>query len=363
MNRSDLNRIRSHRGFPALSLRLPTHRRMPGARQDPTRLKNLVRRAGLALQEKGVTGAVVQDYLRRLEAFQRNLDYRYLEEGLCVFVSPERLEAVMLPEKVEEAVVVGETFLTRDLVRLLNRQPRYSLLVLSEKTARWFKGWGRQLVEDTGSPFPMADTAHPAAPPEGFNKGVDPQTHSNERLRVFLRRVAEAVSTRQDAEKDAGWFLAGVERLRSFYIAVSGGTPPSGQVDGNLDRAGTHQLWEAVAPEVETWQRSRRQDILDRFDALKGTREGIAGLEKVGEAAVMGKVEILLLENSYVIPGTFDRQTGKVQRHDGPREESAQEDVVDQVLETVIGRGGEVVFYRDGRLALAGAPIGAILRF
>jgi hypothetical protein len=39
----------------------------------------------------------------------------------------------------------------------------------------------------------------------------------------------------------------------------------------------------------------------------------------------------------------------------------APDDVVDEIVETVMERGGSVVFYQDGRLA--GASIGAILRY
>ncbi len=361
MNRDDLRRLQAHRGFPALSLRLPTHRKLPDSLQDPTRLKNLLRQAEKALIEKDVPGAVVHEYVNRLERFHKNLDYRHLDQGLCVFVAGDRIESVMIPEPVEESVVVGETFLTRDLVRVLNRMPRYHLLVLSEKATRLYEGWGRRLREQTAGPFPMTHDEGDDEPPEGFNRGVDPKMHANERLKVFLNKVASAAQAHANAHR-LPLFLAGVDRLRSFHGEVAGSQPLAGEVEGNFDRSGEHELAEALSPVLEEWLQSRRQEVLDRFDAVKGTRSGVTGLQDVGKAAVMGRVDTLLLESGYAEPGSFDRSTGEAILSSGNGALGA-DDVVDEIVETVMERGGDVVFYRDGRLAGAGAPIGAILRF
>ena len=362
MDLHELRRLQSYRGFPALSLRLPTHRKMPEAMQDPTRLKNLIRRAEGALLKNNVAGSLVHDYVHRLERFHRNLDYRHMDRGLCVFVAPDHLESILIPEPVEEAVVVGETFLTRDLVRLVNRMPRYGLLVLSEKATRWFDGWGRRLTEDTNGAFPLANNVDTGEPPEGFNKGVDPMAYANECLRLFIRQVSETVRGRVNNNR-LPLFVAGVDRLRSFFSEASDAGRMTGEVEGNFDRAGDHELAEALAPVLETWQRSRRQGVLDRFDAVKGTRNGLAGLADIGKAAAMGRVDTLLVEDPYAVAGVFDRTTGDANLAGEGAGETGADDVVDGIVETVMEKGGDVVFYREGRLSAAGAPIGAILRF
>lgn len=362
MNHDDLKRLQAYRGFPALSLRLPTHRRMPEALQDPTRLKNLIRRAEKALEEREVPSNLVSDYVDRLEAFHRQLDWRHLDQGLCVFVAPGRLAWVMLPEPVEEAVVVGETFLTRDLVRVANRTPRYRVLVLSEKATRWFEGFGLRLNEEKGHGFPMANEIAEGEPPEGFNRGVDPKDYANECTRVFLRRVAEQVRPRL-ATESAPMFVTGVDRLRSFYREVAEGQPIAGELEGSFDQHSSHDLAEAISSVVEAWQRDRRSEVLARFDGVKGTKHGVVGLQDAGKAAVMGRVETLLVESPYAELGRFNRSTGEVVLAANGGEHAAHEDVVDEIVETVMERGGEVIFYQDGRLGGAGAPIGAILRY
>ena len=363
MTRDDLKRLQAYRGYPALSLRVPTHRRMPEAMQDPTRLKNLIRRAEKAMLERNISGAVVHDYVNRLELFQRQLDWRHLDEGLCIFVAAGRLAWVMLPEPVEETVVVGETFLTRDLVRVAGRTPRYRLLVLSDQATRWFEGWGRRLGEETGHGFPLENDVDSGDPPEGFNKGVDPKSFANECTRLFMRRVADAVKTRINTDP-APLFVAGVERLQAFYQEVAGADAVAGMLAGNFDGRSPHEMSEALAPVLEEWQRARRSRVLERFGEVKGTAHGVVGLREVGEAAAMSRVDTLLVESPYEISGSYDRTTGRlitVASEGAPA--AGDHDVVDEIVETVLERGGEAVFFQAGRLDGAGAPIGAILRY
>jgi hypothetical protein len=361
MTQDDLKRIQEYRGYPALSLRVRTHRRMPEAQQDPTRVKNLIRHAEKVMLERDISGAVVHDYIHRLDRFHKQLDWRYLDEGLCVFVAAGRLAWVMLPEPVEETVVVGETFLTRDLVRITTRTPRYHLLVLSEQATRWYQGWGRRLSEESGHGFPIENQEDSHDPPEGFNRGVDPKSFANERSKVFLRRVAEAAKVRIKHEP-APVFVAGVDRLQALYREAAGEDAISGSVSGSFDGRSPHELAEALSPELERWQQERRHMVLQRFHEVKGTRNGVAGLREVGEAAAMARVDTLLVESPYSIAGNYDRETGRVITvANGGESDMAPDDVVDEIVETVMERGGNVVFYQDGRLA--GASIGAILRY
>ncbi len=363
MTRDDLKRLQAYRGYPALSLRVPTHRRMPEAMQDPTRLKNLIRRAEKAMQDRDISGAMVHDYISRLELFQRQLDWHHLDEALCIFVAPGRLAWVMLTEPVEETVVVGETFLTRDLVRVAGRTPRYHLLVLSEHVTRWFEGWSRRLREEESHGFPLQNDVAGGEPPEGFNKGVDPKSFANECTRLYMRRVVDAVKAHLKADP-APLFVAGVERLQAFYQETAGTDGVSGVLTGNFDDHSTHELAEALQPVLEEWQRSRRSKVLERFDEVKGTAHGVAGLREVGEAAAMSRVETLLLESPYQISGSYDRTTGRVITvANGGEPAAGDHDVVDEIVETVLERGGEAVFFQAGRLDGAGAPIGAILRY
>lgn len=154
MNRTDIQLLQAIRGYPALSILLPTHRTAPANRQDPIRVKNLVRQA----QERLLAEFSQRDLaglFARLDALVNTIDYRYTLDGLALFVNADIARAFMLPFTLKERVVVDESFATRDLVFALNRTPRYWVLALSEQPTRLFEGTRETLIEVTGNGFPI----------------------------------------------------------------------------------------------------------------------------------------------------------------------------------------------------------------
>ena len=112
------------RGYPCLTITLPTHRTAPDNHQDPIRLKNLVRqaterRAG-ELGKREVAAVVGQ-----LEQLADGIAHDHNLDGLALFVSADLAQGYRLPFALPERVVVEDRFFTRDLVYALNRSPRY----------------------------------------------------------------------------------------------------------------------------------------------------------------------------------------------------------------------------------------------
>ena len=76
MNQQDLQELQAIRGYPALSILLPTHRKDPEKRQDPIRVKNLVREATDRLLAE-FSRREVSPLLARLNYLVAQIDYRY----------------------------------------------------------------------------------------------------------------------------------------------------------------------------------------------------------------------------------------------------------------------------------------------
>jgi hypothetical protein len=152
--------LQSHRYYPSVSILAPTHRTAPRNRQDPIKVKNLVRKAIGRLHgefKKREVAAVVKN----LQDLVRNVDWKHTLEGLALFASENKSAAVGLPFRVRPRAMIDETFATRDLVYSFNRAQPYRVLVLGHQ-ARLFDAWTAVLDEHTARPFPMLHGA-PAA--------------------------------------------------------------------------------------------------------------------------------------------------------------------------------------------------------
>ena len=82
MNRHDVDSRQKIREYPCLTITLPTHRSSPENRQDPIRVKNLVKEATERLLEDH-NSREIAPLLTRLDKLAENIDYRDTLDGLA----------------------------------------------------------------------------------------------------------------------------------------------------------------------------------------------------------------------------------------------------------------------------------------
>ncbi|MCX8061942.1 MAG: hypothetical protein N3D16_05125 [Anaerolineales bacterium] len=139
MNKHDILLLQQIKGYPLVTITLPTHRTAPENRQDPIRVKNLVRQAAERLLSE-LTKRETEPLLRNLDQVANQIDYRYTQDGLAMYIHQDFARLFYLPFPLKERVVIDQSFFTRDLVYALNRTQRYWVLVLSEKATRLYEG-------------------------------------------------------------------------------------------------------------------------------------------------------------------------------------------------------------------------------
>jgi hypothetical protein len=158
MKRHELLTLQAHRGSPAVSLLMPTHRTSPDAKRDPIVLKNLLLEAEERLNAQwGEREAA--PLLRSLHEQAAAVDLRQAGGGgLAIFVAEGFAATHVLHGSVEARVVIADRFATTDLVRDASRPERYWMLVLAERPTRLYRGDGPSLEEVRSGGFPMMHT-------------------------------------------------------------------------------------------------------------------------------------------------------------------------------------------------------------
>jgi hypothetical protein len=349
MNRSDIQRLQAVRTFPAVTIYSPTHRSYPDNQQDPVRVRNLVREAKKRLDQESGDGTVVRAISDTLDGLVEEIDFEHSLDSVAIFAGDEVAEVHYLPFRLDAEVVIDETFATRNLLFALNRSPRYRVLVLSEKPTRLFEGSHDDLEEVIGSGFPHANLG-----PDGTGpvKGT-PHGHSavrDERHREFFREVERRFSPVQTADP-LPLVLVGIGRNLAFFREVS---KHGGQIvatlEGSHDKTPPHELGKKVWPLVLESILAQKNARLGELEQAVSAGKSASGLEQVWRAAKEGRGAVLLVEIGYrqsadlMADGvTLRPGTG----HGGPE---ALDDAVDEVIETVYGMGGEVVFVEPGTL-------------
>lgn len=350
MNRADLQRLQSIHGYPAVSIFAPTHRASPANRQDPIRVKNLVKQAAERLQ-KEFTKREAGPLLQRLERLAAGIDYRATLDGLAIFVSRTFAQAFLLPFAVKERVVVDATFATRDLVFALNRSPRYRLLLLSEKTTRLFSGVGETLSEYALPPFPITDSEPKRSEAGRGNFTIEKTAYHDERHRHFFHQVDVAL-TGVLAKEALPVIVVGGQRPLAFFQEVSHlKNHVVGSLTGAYEKTAPHALGKLVWPLVEQYLEGRRDEAKKELDAAIHAKKYVSGIQEAWTSAHEGRGNLLLVEQGFYYPAKLDGSGRELVPASDATAPGVMDDAVDEVIEAVLAKGGRVVFLRDGALA------------
>lgn len=361
MNRNDLQALQSQRGYPALSILLPMHRTRPDNRQDPIRVKNLVKQASERLLSE-FSKREAEPLLSRLEALASEIDYNYTLDGLALFVNQDLAQKFHLPFQVKERVVVDQTFATRDLVYALNRSPRYWVLALSEQATRLYEGWRDTLIEVTAGDFPMAYKGPGVTQPMPGGRGINKSAYRDERHRHFFRRVDASFGETAKADL-LPLVVVGVDRYLAFFNEVSSYTNLiAATLTGSHDKTPAHELAGLVWPLMQEHQARQREQIFEDMEAAVSAGKYASGIDTAWRTAHEGRGAILVVEEGFHFSARLDASG----LHLTPASElvgpEVFDDAVDELIETVLGKNGRVVFVEDGALA-AHNRVAMILRY
>src|SRR5690606_13397453 len=130
-----LKEIKDIRSENCITIIATTHRSKPDYLNDGLRLKNLIKEAEDRLvadtSKRNATNLV-----EKLNKLAAEIDHSQNLESLMLFVNGEVAEYTRLPIKVEDRVVIDDTFATRDLVRAMHLETHYYILVLSQEKVR-----------------------------------------------------------------------------------------------------------------------------------------------------------------------------------------------------------------------------------
>jgi len=358
LSRSELKSLQAHRDYPSVSILAPTHRTAPSNKQDPIKVKNLVRKAihGLHGEFGKREVAAVVNNLRQLV---RDVDWEHTLDGLALFAGRERSAAVSLPFRVKPRAAIDETFATRDLVYAYNRAAPYRVLVLSHN-CRLYDAWTTVLDEHAAKPFPMAHRGPGGASKLPGGPGINRSAVRDDATRAFFRTVDDAVTAVQKSDP-LPLVAVGVERNLAFYREVAS-QPKAvvGMLAGNHDRTSPSALGKLVWPVFESGATVRRTEALVRLDEAVGANRHASGIDQVWRAAAGGKCQILLVDKEFKYPADLSPEGERLLPYTG-RGPGALDDAVDEVIERVMSAGGEVFFYPAGDLDVH-QRIAAVLR-
>ncbi|WP_406046960.1 hypothetical protein [Kribbella sp. NBC_00889] len=379
--------------FPSISILLSTTPASSMTPRDAARLQQLVRQTAALLHDRRVLNA--REFLITLNALADSAISQPTSQALALFVNRAVQRTLRLPIPVRSRVVIEDTFATRDLIHALHRTPPHLTLLLQPYSAQLYEGTGDNLT-----PIHTLATLNvgPSQPPDIIGATVtdheakDPGLAEvgfplQRRLEVpvpardgdrFLQRVDQALG-RYRQRHPAPLIVAGHQRtVERFLVLSRNRNRLAGTITGP-DSESPATLHHATRTAIQSYLLSRQDEALEHLEHTRTTARLVPGPQGptvvTGAAACWAAAHnaspmMLAVEETYVQPARITpTQPGlpvAPQRVEllatdpsgatGPAggrssdPSTLRSDLIDDLIEVVIARGGWVALVDDGRL-------------
>lgn len=349
MNKNELLKLQSIEDYPLISILMPTNKKNTNGQQEKIRLKNLIQIAEKRLYNEFKNGQVKEVH-EKLQKIADEINYNVNADSFVIFIGKDYKFVYELPFPVEERVIIDTTFATRDLVFQLHRSTPYRILVLSDKVCRLLEGTRNNQHEIKNNGFPVLNKL-----PEEYNSGIERTTFRNlPKIEVQKNyfRLVDGELKRIDPAGKMPLVLVGVERNISTYKEI---TKYKGkiiaEVNGNYEWAGVSEIARLGWVEAKIYFGKQRVKVLDEFEEAVGRQGAVTGALECWKLAKEGRGKTLLVEKNYKLPAKIDTSGLELTEIKESAEKlKVADDVVDELIELVINKGGDVYFYDNNML-------------
>ena len=373
LTREDFLQLLAPQPKPCVSILLPTHRHGPDNLQDGIRFKNLVKTARGLLADAYPKG-VVDDVLRPVDALSDAAFWRDQLDGLAVFAAHGFSAVHRLPMPLPELAVVADSFHVRPLLGFLKANRRFHVLSLSQKNVTLYSGtpWGLGPVDLRRVPRSLREAlgveeresgmkAHSAGGGGVFQGRGAPAADRKDDLLRFFRAIDRALCERVREDR-IPLVLAGPAYYFPIYRDVTRhpDLAPAG-VEGSFDGATPEELHAKAWPAARAHFKAEEDAVLAEYERLAKSGLATDVLTRVTAAAVHGQVRKLFVQEGKLLFGRMNERTGDVLLN-GRQVGAFDDDVLDDLTEAVLARGGDVFEIPVARMPM-GAAAAAILRW
>lgn len=383
LRREDLQELASVKNGPCASIYMPTHRMGAETRQDPIRLKNLLKEAEQQLELAGVRSVEAREILLPVQELIDNFDFwQHQSDGLALFAARDRFRTCRVPISFREFVRVTGRFHLKPLLPLFTADGPFYVLAISGNQVRMlhcsrFGAHERELpasvpksrAEALKYVDAEAQLQFHTRTPQGhgmrggmfFGTGAGAgDEETKQRIKEYFLAIARGLHEILHDDRTPMVF-AGVDYLFPIYREVNSyphllDTSITGNPDELSDKELHERAWEVVEPHFRTIQREAAGAYPEAASAARASNE----VRDVAPAAFQGRVDTLFVAVGQQSWGTFDEATQSVHLDGEPKPDNV--DLLDFAAIQTLRHGGKVYAVNPAEVP-GGTLLAALYRY
>jgi len=329
--------------LPAVSIIIPFEPKMSLKTELAHSLKTAADKVEQELHENypDEMGVLV---MQKLRAIIKDLNFNTHKKSIAIYVSPVFEKVLYLDIAVEEKIIVDESFEIRDLVYSKKQLHKYLVLILSGKESRMYIGNSTTFVRIVSN-TPETVYAYINEIPGKVANFSDMADRKEIVMEKFLHQIDNALDIILNAYR-LPLFVLGTERISGHFkkITKHGGAVIA-YVHGNFEEASLKQLKEILEPYITDWKKVEERDLLNQLEDAAGKKKLAIGMRDVWREAMLHKGRLLVVEKNFMYAALHGSNEEVIYKAVEPYNKfSYIKDAVDDVIEKVLGNGGDVEF-------------------
>lgn len=364
-NPEKLMEVLTRHGGLRVSVLLPIATEPPQSEQNASRLKDLHQSALDKLLDNGLTVDNAQELLRPVEALLK--DPKSLlrpAEALALYIDEDSASVVEIPYAVDSQVTVGNRFVVKPLLPLLQNDSDFKVVCLNRGEIKVYKGTRMGIREVTIPDMPesLSDVIQYDDPEKslqhhtaktGSNEGQPgsgpvPQMHGQgmpsdieeEQIERLFREVAKAVK-KHFANDPSPMVVFGVdENVGQFSSVIDWGGQemfsvhhdPKDWSKEEINRHATEKL-------MPHWEKQIEEKV-ERLNEAHNKDTGVFDTAKCALAAANGRVEMVCVASDQSEPGVCQPEKMEVDFVEAD-DAACAHDLLDTIAYETIQHGGE----------------------
>jgi len=359
MTRDTFDLLFSEKKGPCLSIIMPMHKLSRERMQNPEILRKAIRKAKMVLKRKAYPPNISVPITEKLDALTKAFKPELALHGLGLFVSPHHSQAIHFPFPVKEKVILDYSFETRDLHYLKQLLKPYFVLALGKKNTRLYSAQGEQFIEIKDGHFPMEyeDEYEYEQASRGSSFGYarkgfekDKSVVTKNRIQSFFKECGSHLTSYLN-KSNAPLIIAGTKPMLTEFKSLSTvENVISGEVIGSFKPEKFFDLKIKAMMSVTKLQKEEVKNKIREFKERDRLGHMSKGIQEVWQAAHEGRGMMLLVEKDYTRM-SYLRDGDPVLHLFPPKGKyTIVPDAVDEIIETVIEKGGNVTFTEEGKL-------------
>jgi hypothetical protein len=320
-----------------VSIILNTNRSKPDNLNDPIALKNLVKHAVDRLHndyDKHFVAPIIENINKVVES----IDHLYNLDSLIIFANNNFAKYTRLSTKVEDRVVIDATFSTRDLVRSMNKESAYYILVINQDHARLIEANNDQVVEENKGVFPISNHL-------SNHRGQDSL------IEEFFNQVDKKfLETTHDNPLSV--LLATEARNATYYHKVADHKDSIiGEIHGNFRDTTAQEIVSEAWKMVSVWNKKNNLAQISALQQAVSEGKYVSDYNEIWSAIKEGRGQTLFVKTGFAQAAILKDNQLHLVSDDKRDDAGIIDDVIDEMVEQNLAFGGSTVFVEGEELA------------